>query len=106
MRATAALRIGAARPYCEPMGTGFPDADARADFTRQRRRRALANIVSRLRAEPDDVSIMLPFEEVVAALGRTGEADLGVQNSALDSIVGSADRSRGQFDRAFLPTSA
>jgi hypothetical protein len=88
------------------MGTGFPDADARADFTRQRRRRALANIVSRLRAEPDDVSIMLPFEEVVAALGRTGESDLGVQTIALDSIVGSVDRSRGQFDRAFLPTSA
>ena len=52
------------------MSTGFPDADARSGFDRERRRRALANIASRLRSEPDDVSEMLPFEEVVGALGR------------------------------------
>ena len=53
--------------------SGFPQADAESDFARERRRRGLARIVARLRAEPDDVSVMLPFEEVVAALGRRGE---------------------------------
>ena len=52
--------------------SGFPQADAESDFVRQRRRRALARIAARLRSEPDDVSVMLPFEEVVAALGRRG----------------------------------
>ena len=85
------------------MDSGFPRSDARSDFARQRRRRALASIVSRLRMEPDDVSAMLPFEEVVAALGRAGERDLGVQVIALDSIVGTVDRRRGEFDRSFRP---
>ena len=52
------------------MDSGFPEADARADFARERRRRALSTIASRLRHEPDDVSEMLPFEEVVDALGE------------------------------------
>jgi hypothetical protein len=82
---------------------GFPQADAESDFQRQRRRRALARIAARLRSEPDDVSVMLPFEEVVAALGRRGESDLGVQEIALDSIVGTVDRGRSSFDRAFRP---
>jgi hypothetical protein len=86
--------------------TGFPNADARGDFARERRRRALASIVSRLRLEPDDVSHMLPFEEVVAALGRRGERDLGIQHIPLDSIVGTVDRRRGEFDRDFRPASA
>jgi hypothetical protein len=47
---------------------------------------------------------MLPFEEVVAALGRTGERDLGVQVIPLDSIVGTVDRGRGEFDRDFRPS--
>ena len=85
------------------MSTGFPDADARSGFDRERRRRALANIVSRLRAEPDDVSEMLPFEEVVGALGRRGERDLGVQVIPLESIVGTVDRSKRDFDRKFRP---
>ena len=46
---------------------------------------------------------MVPFEEAVAALGRVGERDLGVQEIPLDSIVGSVDRRRGEFDRAFRP---
>jgi hypothetical protein len=86
------------------MSTGFPDADARNDFDRERRRRALASIAARLRFEPDDVSVMLPFEEVVAALGRAGETDLGTQVIPLDSIVGTVDRRERSFDRAFRPT--
>jgi|SRR5215210_490374 len=86
------------------MSTGFPHADARSGFDRERRRRALAKIVSRLRSEPDDVSEMLPFEEVVGALGRRSEHDLGVEVIPLDSIVGTVDRRRGEFDRSFRPT--
>jgi hypothetical protein len=86
--------------------TGLPSEDARGDFTRERRRRALSSIAARLRHEPDDVSAMLPFEEVVAALGRRGERDLGTQSIRLDSIVGTMDRRRGEFDRDFRPLSA
>ena len=78
---------------------------ADAGFDRERRRRALARIAARLRSEPDDVSAMLPFEEVVAALGRRGESDLGVQKIALDTIVGTVDRRVSTFDRAFRPVS-
>jgi hypothetical protein len=85
--------------------SGFPQADAESDFVRQRRRRALARIAARLRSEPDDVSVMLPFEEVVAALGRLGETDLGVQLIELDSIVGTVDRRAATFDREFRPVS-
>ncbi len=85
------------------MSTGLPHEDARTDFARERRRRALAKIASRLRLEPDDVSVMLPFEEVVAALGRRSQRSLGIQTIPLDSIVGTVDRQRGEFDRAFRP---
>src|SRR3954471_13503933 len=87
------------------MKTGSPLEDARGDFARERRRRALTNIVSRLRSEPDDVSAMLPFEEVVAALGRRGERDLGLQTITLDSIVGTVARRHKEFDRDFKPAS-
>ncbi|HEX3277837.1 MAG TPA: hypothetical protein VHR40_04915 [Thermoleophilaceae bacterium] len=83
--------------------TGFPRDSARADFARERRRRTLASVASRLRNEPDDVSVMLPFEEVLAALGRSGQRDLGVRLIPLDSIVGTVDRRRGEFDREFRP---
>jgi hypothetical protein len=88
------------------MDTGLPQEDVKSDFARERRRRALAKIVSRLRHEPDDISAMLPFEEVVGALGRRSQRSLGVQSIPLDSIVGTVDRKRGEFDRAFRPTSA
>ena len=68
--------------------TGLPQQDAQSDFARQRRRRAYSKIASRLRFEPDDVSMMLPFEEVVAALGRRSERDIGIQEIRLDAIVG------------------
>src|SRR3954454_18052571 len=80
-----------------------PEIAAEGDFGRERRRRALSLIASRLRSEPDDVSPMLPFEEVVAALGRASETDLGVQEIPLDSIVGTVDRRTGTFDRSFRP---
>jgi hypothetical protein len=83
--------------------TGQPRQDAESDFARERRSRALSKIVSRLRSEPDDVSLMLPFEEVVAALGRRDQRDLGLQTIPLDSIVGTVARGRGEFDRQFRP---
>jgi hypothetical protein len=85
--------------------SGLPRSDAKADFARERRRRALSHIAERMRREPDDVGVMLPFEEVVAALGRRGQVDLGVQPIPLDSIVGTVDRRKGDFDRAFRPAS-
>ena len=83
--------------------TGSPRADAQSDFARARRRRALAVLAARLRREPDDITTILPFEEVVAALGRTGERPLGLQTIDVDSIVGTVDRTR-EFDRDFRPT--
>jgi hypothetical protein len=86
-----------------PRDTGLPRADAEYDFSRARRRRALARLSARLR-RADDVNHILPFEEVVQALGRVGERRLGEQTIPLDSIIGTVDRSR-EFDRAFRPTS-
>jgi hypothetical protein len=87
-----------------PADTGFPRADVENDFQRARRRQVLARLAHRLRREPDDVSLILPFDEVVAALGRRGERRLGLQTIPLDSIVGTVDSSR-DFDRRFRPTS-
>jgi hypothetical protein len=86
-----------------PRDTGLPRADAQSDFSRARRRRALARLSSGLR-RVEDVNHILPFEEVAQALGRTGERRLGEQLIPLDSIVGTVDRSR-EFDRSFRPTS-
>jgi hypothetical protein len=87
-----------------PRDTGLPSADAQFDFSRARRQRALSRLAARMRGEPSDVNVILPFEEVVSALGRRGERRLGQQTIPLDSIVGSVDRPR-EFDRRFLPTS-
>jgi hypothetical protein len=86
------------------VSTGFPGSDAQSDFSRARRARLLAEIGRRLRREPDDVALMLPFEEVVEALGRVGQHDLGLQVVPLDAIVGSVDRTV-DFDRGLRPTS-
>jgi hypothetical protein len=83
--------------------TGLPSADAQFDFSRARRRRALARLSARLR-RADDVNHILPFEEVASALGRVGERRLGLELITLDSIIGTVDRSR-EFDRDFRPTS-
>ena len=97
------------RRLCDPRlampDSGLPRSDAKADFARERRRRALAHIAERMRREPDDVGVMLPFEEVVAALGRRSQVDLGVQPIPLDSIVGTVDRRKADFDRSFRPAS-
>jgi len=87
-----------------PRDTGFPQSDAQFDFSRARRSRALSRLANRLRGEPGDVMVILPFEEVVEALGRRGERNLGLQTIEIDSIVGTVDRSR-EFDRSFRPTS-
>lgn len=87
------------------MGTGFPDSDAAAAFARERRRQSLSKLGARLRVARDDVSVLLPLEDVVTALGRVGETDLGLQIIALDSIVGTVGRRRGEFDRRFRPAS-
>jgi hypothetical protein len=84
--------------------TGLPSADAQFDFNRQRRRRALSQLAAKFRREPGDVNFILPFEEVVQALGRRGERRLGQELITLDSIVGTVDRGR-EFDRRFRPTS-
>ena len=84
-------------------GTGFPSADAQDDFSRARRSQLLAELGRRLRRDPDDVALILPFDEVVEALGMVGEVPLGLETVPLDSIVGTVDRTR-DFDRGFRPT--
>ena len=76
--------------------SGFSSADAQGDFSRARRARLLADIGRRLRREPDDVALILPFEEVIDALGVTGREDAGLQVVPLDSIVGTVDRAVGR----------
>ncbi len=88
-----------------PAETGFPRADVEDDFLRARRRQVLARLAHRLRREPDDVNLILPFDEVLAALGMKGERSLGLQTIHLDSVVGTVD-SRRDFDRRFRPTSS
>ena len=87
-----------------PADTGFPRADVENDFLRARRRQVLSRLAQRLRRGPDDVNVILPFDEVVAALGMRGERRLGLQTIRLDTIVGTVDSSR-DFDRRFRPTS-
>jgi hypothetical protein len=84
--------------------TGFPQTDAQFDFSRARRRRALARLANRLRGAPGEAIAILAFEDVAAAVGRRGERRLGLQTIPLDSIVGTVDRGR-EFDRGFRPTS-
>jgi hypothetical protein len=84
--------------------TGFPANDAQSDFSRARRSQVLSRLARRLRREPSDVNFILPFDEVVEALGRRGERRVGLETIELDSIVGTVDRTR-EFDRRFRPTS-
>ncbi|MDX6658175.1 MAG: hypothetical protein QOH62_2968 [Solirubrobacteraceae bacterium] len=88
-----------------PRPTGLSTADAQDDFLRARRRRALAKLMARMARVPGDMDLILPFDEVVAALGRVAERDLGIQVIPVDSIVGTVDRQTG-FDRSFRPTSS
>ena len=86
-------------------GTGFPGRDATDDFLRARRRQTLRRLAQSVARTPGDVDVILPFDEVVAELGRTGERELGLQVVPLDSIVGTVDKPHG-FDRSFRPTSS
>jgi hypothetical protein len=84
--------------------TGYHMWDAREDFVRARRRQTLSAVRRRLQFRPACYDMLLPFDEVVAALGARGSRDLGEQSIDVDSIVGSVDRTTG-FDRLFRPTS-
>jgi len=88
-----------------PLRTGLTTADAQDDFLRARRRQAVARLARFLSRERGDIDVILPFDEVVAALGRVGERDLGLHALPLDSIVGTVDRRTG-FDREFRPTTS
>src|SRR3954463_13022261 len=85
-----------------PMRTGLTAADAQDDFMRARRRQAVSRLARFLTRERGDIDVILPFDEVVAALGRTSERDLGLHAIPLDSIVGTVDRRSG-FDRESRP---
>jgi hypothetical protein len=84
--------------------TGMPAVDAQHDFLRARRRATVAKLVARLRGEPDDIGVILPYEEVIQALGFVSERSVGLRVVPLDAIVGTIDRER-DFDRRFRPTS-
>ena len=56
----------------------MPQADAQDDFLRARRGAVLSRIGSLLLRQPEDVGAVLPFDEVVDALGRVGERDVGL----------------------------
>ncbi len=82
----------------------MPRLDAQQDFLRARRRAAMGRLIARLRGEPDDVGVILPYEEVISALGFVSERSLGLQVVPLAAIVGTIDRGQ-DFDRRFRPTS-
>jgi|tagenome__1003787_1003787.scaffolds.fasta_scaffold20563030_2 hypothetical protein len=82
--------------------TGLSSQDAQDDFQRARRRQVMSRM-ARVLTGQGDVDVILPFDEVVAALGRVGERDLGLHVIPLHSIVGTVDRVTG-FDREFRPT--
>ncbi len=88
-----------------PLRTGLSNVDAGDDFRRARRQAAFGRLSAVLTREHGDINLILPFDEVVAALGRTGERELGLTVVELDTIVGTVDRRTG-FDRSFRPTSA
>jgi hypothetical protein len=88
------------------MDTGYPEVDAAAAFARERRRESIARLTSRVTFTDRDATALLPLDEVVAALGRVGERDVGLREIALGSIVGTGDLWRthsreGFWARAF-----
>jgi hypothetical protein len=88
-----------------PLDTGFPSADAQDDFQRVRRRQVMSRLARRVARDPGNVDVILPYDEVVAALGYMEESYVGLQTVPLDSILGTVDRTKG-FDRQFRPTTA
>ena len=82
--------------------TGFPRTDVENDFLRVRRRQVLARLAGRLRRGPDDVNLILPFDEVIAALGFRGEQLPG----AAHDQAGRGGRHRGLTARLRPPVPA
>jgi hypothetical protein len=101
----ARQRTGYKGRVAPPLRTGLASVDAQDDFLRVRRRQTLARLGRVLARERGDVDLILPFDEVVEALGRTGEHELGLQVVPVDTILGTTDRLTG-FDRQFRPTSS
>lgn len=91
--------------HTDHMDTGFPESDAIADFARERRRQSRAKLASRLRIQRQDPLAIPRLDNVLAGLGRLSERDIGLQSIPLQSIVGTVDRRRGEFDRQFRPAS-
>src|SRR3954469_15213035 len=52
----------------------------------------MSPLARRLSRDSRDVDVILPFEEVVDALGRVEERYVGLQTIELDSILGTVDR--------------
>jgi len=75
------------------------DSLARDDFERAYQRSLWRKVITRLTGKSNE---LLPFDEVRQALPFRGQRDIGLQEVALDKIVGSVGRYR-DFDRAFLP---
>ncbi len=86
--------------------TGHSDSDAAHAFDHARSREVMGRLSRWLRRQPSDVNAILSFDEVVAALGRLGERELGLKTIPLDAVVGTVDRDRGPFDRRFRPRSS
>ncbi|KGN42213.1 hypothetical protein [Knoellia aerolata] len=81
--------------------TGFPRADAEADFLKVRRQQRMSGLARKVRG---DQARVLSLDEVLKALGNRGEQSLGVQSIPVSQIVGSVDKVR-EFDPSFRPTS-
>jgi hypothetical protein len=101
----AVARAAQYRRSVRRQDTGFPTSDAQDDFQRARRRQVMSRLSRRLAREPGDVDVILPFDEVVDALGRVEERFVGLETIEIDRILGTVDRGRG-FDRQFRPTTA
>jgi hypothetical protein len=91
--------------HVPPLRTGLNAADAQDDFMRARRRAAAARMARFLSRERGDIDVILPYAEVVEALGFVSSGDVGLRVIPLDSIVGTVDRTSG-FDRSFRPTTS
>lgn len=87
-----------------PRDTGFPRADAEADFLRARRHQVAAGLAARVRGRDGADRQALSFQEVVDALGFVREQHLGTRVVPVDRIVGSVDKVR-DFDPQFRPRS-
>jgi hypothetical protein len=85
------------------LDTGVTWVDVEDDFHRARRQHEMDRLVSWLRREPDDTSL-LQFDEVIRLLGFRGEDYLGMRTIRLDTVVGTVEETR-DFDRRFRPTS-